>query len=274
MAKQGEEGFLGFLELHDRRRRHAGSDRRRRMEDSRADGRNPNQLRPFSCTRNPLDRAHGSARWAQGDTIVLAAVYGPKPGTRKGENPEKASIEVVWKPMTGQIGKQEKEYEMTLKRTLQSICLLTVHPNTTTSVILQVVGNDGSLLPCAINACCAALVFAGIPLKHLAVAIGCGVLEDGEVILDTNKAEEQQLKSFAHLVFPNSRKSASSKQPNQKEEDSERGLITSITHGVMSEEDYFSCIERGLAASSRISDFMRTTLQKQAAGDEELKAVV
>ncbi|KAG8061835.1 hypothetical protein GUJ93_ZPchr0003g18440 [Zizania palustris] len=237
------------------------------MEEIRADGRNPNQLRPFSCTRNPLDRAHGSARWAQGDTIVLAAVYGPKPGTRKGENPEKASIEVVWKPMTGQIGKQEKEYEMTLKRTLQSICLLTVHPNTTTSVILQVVGNDGSLLPCAINACCAALVFAGIPLKHLAVAIGCGVLEDGEVILDTSKAEEQQLKSFAHLVFPNSRKSASSKAANQKEEDSEQGLITSITHGVMSEDDYFNCIERGLAASSRISDFMRTTLQKQAPGD-------
>jgi len=76
-----------------------------RMEGtSRADGRNPNQLRPFSCTGNPLNRAHGSARWAQGDTVVLAAVYGPKPGTRKGENPEKASIEVVWKPKTGQIG--------------------------------------------------------------------------------------------------------------------------------------------------------------------------
>lgn len=71
---------------------------------SRVDGRNPNQLREFSCTGNPLHRAHGSARWAQGGTIVLAAVYGPKPGTRKGENPEKASIEVVWKPKTGQIG--------------------------------------------------------------------------------------------------------------------------------------------------------------------------
>lgn len=35
-------------------------------------------------------------------------------------------------------GRQEREYEMTLKRTLQSICLLTVHPNTTTSVVLQV----------------------------------------------------------------------------------------------------------------------------------------
>ncbi|KAM0928692.1 hypothetical protein ACQ4PT_002638 [Festuca glaucescens] len=230
--------------------------------EGRAEGRKANQLRKYACTRNPLGRAHGSARWEQGDTVVVAAVYGPRPGTRKGENPEKASIEVVWKPMTGQSGRQEKEYEMTLKRTLQSICLLTVHPNTTTSVVLQVMSDDGSLLPCAINASCAALAFAGIPLKHLAVAIGCGVLENGDVILDTSKAEEKQLKSFAHLVFPNSSKSVDLKESQQKDGQSERGLITSITHGVMSEEDYFNCIERGLAASSRISDFLRTTLQK------------
>ncbi|XP_020404780.1 guanine nucleotide exchange factor SPIKE 1 [Zea mays] len=37
-------------------------------------------------------------------------------------------------------GRQEREYEMTLKRTLQSICLLTVHANTTTSVVLQIYG--------------------------------------------------------------------------------------------------------------------------------------
>ncbi|KAK3148723.1 hypothetical protein QOZ80_3AG0207810 [Eleusine coracana subsp. coracana] len=235
------------------------------VETGRADGRNPNQLRPFSCTRNPLNRAHGSARWSQGDTVVLAAVYGPKPGTRKGENPEKASIEVVWKPKTGQIGRQEKEYEMTLKRTLQNICLLTVHPNTTTSIVLQVVDDDGSLLPCAINASCAALAFSGVPLKQLAVAISCGVMENGAVILDTSKAEEkQQLKSFADLVFPNSCKSVGLKEPKQKDEQIERGLITSITHGVMSEDDYFNCIERGLAASSRISEFMRNTMQKDA----------
>lgn len=39
-----------------------------------------------------------------GDTIVLAAVFGPKSGAKKGENPEKASFEVIWKPKTGQIG--------------------------------------------------------------------------------------------------------------------------------------------------------------------------
>jgi hypothetical protein len=39
-----------------------------------------------------------------GDTKVLVAVYGPKAGTKKNENPEKACIEVIWKPKTGQIG--------------------------------------------------------------------------------------------------------------------------------------------------------------------------
>lgn len=39
-----------------------------------------------------------------GDTKVLAAVYGPRAGTKKNENPEKASVEVIWKPKTGQVG--------------------------------------------------------------------------------------------------------------------------------------------------------------------------
>ncbi|CAL5374270.1 unnamed protein product [Camellia sinensis] len=105
-----------------------------KVEVDRVDGRTPNQLRPLACSRNTLNRAHGSATWSQGETKVIAAVYGPKAGTKKNENPEKACIEVVWKPKTGQIGKPEKEYEMILKRTSQSICLLTVNSNTTTSV--------------------------------------------------------------------------------------------------------------------------------------------
>ncbi|KAE8654530.1 hypothetical protein F3Y22_tig00117048pilonHSYRG00609 [Hibiscus syriacus] len=68
---------------------------------------------------------------------------GRKLELEKNENPEKACIEVIWKPKIGQIGKLEKEYEMILKRTLQSICILTVNPNTTTSVIIQVANDDG-----------------------------------------------------------------------------------------------------------------------------------
>ncbi|KAH9761201.1 exosome complex exonuclease RRP46-like [Citrus sinensis] len=205
------------------------------MEVDRADGRNPNQLRPLACSCSILHRAHGSASWSQGDTKVLAAVYGPKAGTKKNENPEKASIEVIWKPRTGQIGKPEKEYEIILKRTLQSICILTINPNTTTSFIIQVVHDDGALLPCAINAACAALVDAGIPMKHLAVAICCCSAESGYCILDPTKLEEQKMKAFAYLVFPNSILSVLPEGSSLVQgEPMEHGIITSVTHGAMS----------------------------------------
>ncbi|KAJ0984967.1 hypothetical protein J5N97_003323 [Dioscorea zingiberensis] len=226
------------------------------MEVDRGDGRTLNQMRPLACSRNILNRAHGSARWSQGNTIVLAAVYGPKAGTRKGDNPEFPNL-----------GKQEKEYEIILKRTLRSICLLTIHPNTTTSIILQVVGDDGALLPCAINASCAALVDAGIPLKHLAVAICCGLTETGSLILDPTKIEEQKLQAFAYLVFPNSPISVIPKVSSSAEEPFEHGIITSVTHGAMPVHDYFNCLERGRAACSKISEFLRRSLQSDSSND-------
>nr|CAD1845034.1 unnamed protein product [Ananas comosus var. bracteatus] len=232
----------------------------RAMGMDRLDGRNANQMRPLTCSRNLLHRAHGSARWSQGDTIVLAAVYGPKAGTRKGDDPEKASIEVIWKPKTGQIGKQEKEYEMILKRTLQSICLLTSHPNTTTSVIVQVVGDDGSV---SFHILVVTLVDAGIPLKHLAVAICCGLSETGSVILDPTKVEEQKMQAFMNLVFPNSPLAVLPEGSSSKhDEPFEHGIITSVTHGAMPERGYFNCLDRGRAASAAISEFLRRSLQK------------
>ncbi|KAK1313867.1 hypothetical protein QJS10_CPA06g00769 [Acorus calamus] len=204
------------------------------MEVDRIDGRTPNQLRPLACSRNVLHRAHGSARWSQGNTIILAAVYGPKAGTRKGENPEKVSIEVVWKPKTGQSGKSEKECELILRRTLQSICLLTVHPNTTTSVIVQ-------LLPCAINASCAALVDAGFPLKHLA---------------EVSSLHSSGLPNSSLSVLPEG-------LPHVEGKPVEDGIITSVTHGAMSVNDYLCCMERAQAASAKISEFLRRSLQSQ-----------
>uniref|UniRef100_A0A166J5M0 Exosome complex exonuclease RRP46 homolog n=1 Tax=Daucus carota subsp. sativus TaxID=79200 RepID=A0A166J5M0_DAUCS len=238
-----------------------------KMEIDRADGRTANQLRPLACSRNVLNRAHGSASWSQGETKVLAAVYGPKAGTNKNENPEKACFEVIWKPKTGQIGKAEKEYEMILKRTIQSICLLNVNPNTTTSIIIQ-------LLPCAINAACAALVDASIPMKHLAVAICCCVAQNGYVILDPSKLEEQTFKAFAYLVFPNSIISLPSEaSPKPVSEPMEHGIITSVTRGVMPGstlhfiDDYFHCLDRGRAATSKLSDFLRKNLHLQTPTD-------
>ncbi|KAI9072142.1 hypothetical protein K1719_011171 [Acacia pycnantha] len=238
------------------------------MEVDRPDGRTPSQLRPLACSRGILNRAHGSASWTQGETKVLAAVYGPKAGTRKNENPEKACIEVIWKPKTGQIGKLERESEIILKKSLESICIRSMYPNTTTSVIIQVVHDDGALLPCAINAACAALVDAGIPLKHLAVAICCSVADSGYVLLDPNKLEEEKMKAFAYLVFPNACVSVLQGGSLQVDkEPMEHGIITSVTHGAMSVDDYLHCLERGRAASAKMSEFLRRSLQPQLSAD-------
>ncbi|KAF1870562.1 hypothetical protein Lal_00025750 [Lupinus albus] len=227
----------------------------------RPDGRTPNQLRPLSSLRSVLHRAHGSATWSQGDTKVIAAVYGPKGGTKKNENPQKASIEVIWKPKTGQIGKQEKEYEMILKRTLESICIRTIHPNTTTSVIVQ-------LLPCAINAACAAFVDAGIPLKHLAVAICCSVSESGYIILDPTKHEEEKMKAFAYLVYPNAVVSVLPEKSLQVgDEPMANGLITSVTQGSMSVDDYLHCLERGRATTAKLSEFLRKNIEPKSTSE-------
>ncbi|XP_027366162.1 exosome complex exonuclease RRP46 homolog [Abrus precatorius] len=240
------------------------------METDRADGRTPNQLRPLACSRSILDRAHGSASWAQGETKVLAAVYGPKAGTKKNENPEKASIEVIWKPKTGHIGKVEKEYEMILKRTLESICIRTIYSNTTTSVIVQVVHDDGALLPCAINAACAALVDAGIPLKHLAVAMCCSVTDSGCIILDPTKHEEEKMKAFAYLVFPNAIVSVLPERSLQVgSEAMAHGIITSVTQGAMSVDDYLHCLERGRATSARLSEFLRKNIEPKSTSEAE-----
>ncbi|EYU20440.1 hypothetical protein ABFS82_01G020800 [Erythranthe guttata] len=238
------------------------------MDSERKGGRGANQLRPVDCSRNVLSRAHGSASCSHGETRVLAAVYGPKAGTKKNENPEKACIEITWKPKTGQIGKPEKEFEMILKRTLENICLLTVHPNTTTSIIVQVVHDDGSLLPCAIHAACAALLDAGIPLKYLAVAICCCLTESGNILLDPSKLEEQKMKAFVCLVFPSSIHSVLPEGSISIGGESKGdGIITSLTHGVMRVEDYFQCVEQGRAAITPLSNILKKKLQSQSASN-------
>uniref|UniRef100_A0A803N7F5 Exoribonuclease phosphorolytic domain-containing protein n=1 Tax=Chenopodium quinoa TaxID=63459 RepID=A0A803N7F5_CHEQI len=221
------------------------------MEVDREDGRTPTMLRPLACSRTVLNRAHGSASWSQ----VLAAVYGPKAGTKKNENPEKASIEVIWKPKIGQIGK--KAYDV--------IHLISEY---------QVVNDDGALLPCAINAACAALVDAGIPLKHLAVqlfcaavAICCCLAETGCIILDPTKLEEQKMKAFVYLVFPNSVLSVVQDSGPTNDEPMEHGIITSVTHGAMSVDDYFNCLKSGRAATAKLSNFLRSRLQNRLPSD-------
>ncbi|KAJ7543930.1 hypothetical protein O6H91_09G058800 [Diphasiastrum complanatum] len=230
---------------------------------ARRDGRTAIQLRPLACTRGLLNRAHGSARWSQENTCVLAAVYGPKSISGRRENPERATIEVIWKPKSGMTGNKEKEAELVLRRSLDYIIIATLHPNTGMSIIVQVISDDGALLACAINATTAALVDTGIPLSGLIAAVSCGINKEGDLLLDLTKSEEQEAQAHVCLVFPN-RPLSMKVETSIKSDDEpvEHGLVTSVTCGAMSVDDYLSCLDLGRAASLKISEFSRTSLEQ------------
>jgi len=234
----------------------------------RTDGRSASQLRPLECSRGLLTRAHGSATWSQENSTVMAAVYGPKPAPMKKENAERAIVEITWRSKSGLPGSFEKEAEVIVRRSLESIILTALHPNTAISVILQVISDDGSLLACAFNAVCAALVDAGIPLSGLLTAVSCGVTHDGQVFLDPTKLEEQKSKAFVCLVFPSRSLSAVSGLPLDVDGESvEHGIVTSVTRGAMEVKEYFTCVENGRAAAGKISEFARTSIERSQKGE-------
>lgn len=64
----------------------------------------------------------------------------------------------------------------TLSRIVDAVCLSTLHPRTAIRVVVQQVGqDDGSLFSVIVNACCLALMDAGVQLSSLFLGVTCAV---------------------------------------------------------------------------------------------------
>jgi len=61
----------------------------------------------------------------------------------------------------------ERQYEHTIRKTVEGVLQAAQHPRTVVSITLQVVSDDGALLACALNAACAALVDAAVPMTSI-----------------------------------------------------------------------------------------------------------
>ena len=114
-----------------------------------------------------LNSADGSARWVQDGSAVLAAVHGPVAAGARRENAERAVVDVVLRPRAGPAGPREHEMAEVLRQTVEGALLAALHPRAAVTVAIQVLQADGSLLACAVNAACAALADAGVPLSSL-----------------------------------------------------------------------------------------------------------
>lgn len=144
----------------------------------RHDGRvSPHQLRDSAMQRSPHSRSDGSALWRQGGTAVLACVYGPRPpASMASEDPERCVVEVAWRPRAGGApGPKERALEAAVARCAQGALLARSHPRCAVLVALQVLSDDGGALACGVNAACAAMVDAGLPMAFMFGAVACAL---------------------------------------------------------------------------------------------------
>lgn len=105
----------------------------------RRDGRSDNQIRPLAAEQGILNRADGSARFLQGNTSVLAAVYGPAPAkVARLEKADAATVDVNFKPESGITSPADAERELLLRRSLEEVVLRSRYPRCVVSVVIQV----------------------------------------------------------------------------------------------------------------------------------------
>ncbi|KAG2973416.1 hypothetical protein PC118_g15147 [Phytophthora cactorum] len=206
----------------------------------RQDGRAGNELRPFASEQGALFRADGSARMSHGSSTVLAAVYGPGQARNwRSEKTDKATLDVCFKLEKGIMTSKEKEYEQIIRETFMPVVLTDSFPRAVISIVY--------LLAVAINAVSLALMDAGVPMVSVVTATSCSIFDDGNLYLDPTSAEEEEAASWVTTA----RSSTSD------------GVLTCITNGLLSEEQYFACSEACQRASESVAAFFRIVQQKK-----------
>ncbi|KAK7788565.1 hypothetical protein R5R35_000155 [Gryllus longicercus] len=215
------------------------------MEDSAIFNVQEQWLRPLRCELNVLSRPDGSAMITQGNTAVVAAVYGPVDVKPQRILVDKASIETVYKPKSGLPNVADRMRETIIKNTCETALLSAIHPRTAVCIVLQEMQDSGGLLSCCINAACMALMDSGIAMKFLVAAVSCMISED-DIILDPSDKDLMGSKASLTFVFDSAKKN----------------LVASHTSGVFSQEQYHESLLKCRQASCEIFEFYRSLVKK------------
>jgi len=187
-------------------------------EGLRADGRRAREVRKVECKVGFLLDVDGSALFTQGNTSVLATVYGPRESKQRsagGTDEAVIVVEYSVAPFAGNerkvIGKgdrRSKESAAVIRRSFESIILRHLLPRSEISISVRVLSSDGGALCAAINATSLALVSAGIPMRELLVSASSGLVDD-ICILDLNDVEKSRNIPLVKVaIFPQSEKIA------------------------------------------------------------------
>nr|CAG4640291.1 EOG090X0BHT [Daphnia pulex] len=168
----------------------------------RIDGRKPNELRRIRCSLGIFSQADGSAYLEQGNTKVLAAVYGPHEASHLKYSfyNHKLIVSFVncqYSTATFSMGERKrrprgdrKSTEMSthLEETFAAAIRTELYPRSQIDIFVEVLQADGGNYTACVNAAMMALVDAGVPLKDTVVSCTASLVKDVPLV-DVNHVE-------------------------------------------------------------------------------------
>ena len=180
------------------------------MAHKRSDGRTLSEMRPMSAKVGIIPNADGSAMFAFGNTVAIAAVYGPRQlHPQHMQNPATGILRVNYDLMSFSVGDRKKpgpnrraqEISKVTEWALKPVLDLEAFPSTVIDVQIYIIQADAGTRTAGINAASLALAHAGIPMKDLVCSVAVGKL-DKEIVVDLDKDEEDFEEGEGATDFP------------------------------------------------------------------------
>ncbi|CAD7092736.1 unnamed protein product [Hermetia illucens] len=204
-------------------------------------------LRALNCEVNPLTRSDGSAMLTQGETAVIASVYGPVEVKTQNLQIENATLDVCYRPKTGLPTITDRSRENVIKRICETAILTALHPRTSIVVVIQELENRSGLEACAVNAVCLALLNGGIAMKFTVAGVHSILKENDEIVLDPDSKES--INALAHFTFVF--------------DSLQRNVVAVNTQGKFNMAQYNDALTICRAASGKIFEFYREIISKR-----------
>jgi len=159
----------------------------------RLDGRKAGELRRLQCRMGVYGQADGSAYLEQGNTKVLAAVYGPHDMRDSRLRPlhDRVVVNCQYSMAVFSTGERKrrprgdrKSQEMSqhLKQTFEATIKTELYPRSQIDIFVEVLQADGGNYCACVNAATLALIDAGIPLVDYVSACTASLVADTPLV--------------------------------------------------------------------------------------------
>ena len=164
----------------------------------RPDGRKVDEMRKMNAKVGMVPNADGSAMFSFGDTIAIAAVYGPrKMHPQHQQDPEKGTLRCNYNMLSFSVSerirpgpsRRSTEISKITEWALEPILMIKKYPGMVVDVHINILQANASTRCAGINAAALALAHAGIPMRDMVSSVSIGKL-DKQLVVDVDKDEE------------------------------------------------------------------------------------